>query len=103
MAVVGRKIGNGPGVNRKALRHRHLSTELQDLANDTAITENAPGAKVNPQQIQADVEDQGPSYKKAKTVQNALTDVMDMVIFRTIFFELLVFFTFMILTLHFAY
>ena len=29
--------------------------------------------------------------------------VMDMVIFRTIFFELLVFFTFMILTLHFAY
>ena len=29
--------------------------------------------------------------------------VMDMVIFRTIFFELLVFFTFMLLTLHFAY
>lgn len=55
---------------------RHLSTELQDLANDTAITENAPGAKVNPQQIQADVEDQGPSYKKAKTVQNALTDII---------------------------
>ena len=29
--------------------------------------------------------------------------VMDMVIFRMIFFELLVFFTFMLLTLHFAY
>ena len=29
--------------------------------------------------------------------------VMDMVIFRTIFFELLVFFTFTLLTLHFAY
>ena len=29
--------------------------------------------------------------------------VMDMVIFRTIFFELLVFFTFMLLTIHFAY
>ena len=29
--------------------------------------------------------------------------VMDMVIFRTIFFELLVFFTFTLLTLHFVY
>ena len=29
--------------------------------------------------------------------------VMDMVIFRMIFFELLVFFTFTLLTLHFAY
>ena len=29
--------------------------------------------------------------------------VMDMVVFRMIFFELLVFFTFMLLTLHFAY
>ena len=29
--------------------------------------------------------------------------VMDMVIFRTIFFELLVFFTFTLLTLHFTY
>ena len=29
--------------------------------------------------------------------------VMDMVIFRTIFFKLLVFFTFTLLTLHFAY
>ena len=29
--------------------------------------------------------------------------VMDMVIFRTIFFELLVFFTFTLLTIHFAY
>ena len=29
--------------------------------------------------------------------------VMDMVIFRTIFFELLVFFTFTLPTLHFAY
>ena len=31
-----------------------------------------------------------------------LVNVMDMVIFRTIFFELLVFFTFMLLTFHFA-
>ena len=29
--------------------------------------------------------------------------VMDIVIFRTIFFELLVFFTFTLLTIHFAY
>ena len=29
--------------------------------------------------------------------------VMDMAIFRTIFFELLVLFTFMLLTIHFAY
>ena len=32
-----------------------------------------------------------------------LPNVMDMVIFRTIFFELLVFFTFTLLTFHFAY
>ena len=32
-----------------------------------------------------------------------IVDVMDMVIFRTIFFELLVFFTFTLLILHFAY
>ena len=32
-----------------------------------------------------------------------LASVMDMVIFRTIFFELLVFFTFTLPTLHFAY
>ena len=32
-----------------------------------------------------------------------VVSVMDMVIFRTIFFELLVFFTFTLLTLHFAY
>ena len=35
--------------------------------------------------------------------QNDQTFVMDMVIFRTIFFELLVFFTFTILIIHFAY
>ena len=34
---------------------------------------------------------------------DVLGSVMDMVIFRTIFFELLVFFTFTLLTLHFAY
>ena len=33
----------------------------------------------------------------------SLLHVMDMVIFRTIFFELLVFFTFTFLTLHFTY
>ena len=46
------------------------------------------------------------SQKKAKRVQGdpELTpSVMDMVIFRTIFFQLLVFFTFTLLTLHFAY
>ena len=32
-----------------------------------------------------------------------MAPVMDMVIFRTIFFELLVFFTFAFITLHFAY
>ena len=36
-------------------------------------------------------------------VQNYMHAVMDMVIFRMIFFELLVFFTFTLLTLHFAY
>ena len=34
---------------------------------------------------------------------SVLRTVMDMVIFRTIFFELLVFFTFTIFTFHFAY
>ena len=53
-----------------------LSSELKDLANDTAIVQNAPGAKVNPRQIQVDTEDPGPSYKKAKTIQNTLTDVV---------------------------
>ena len=36
-------------------------------------------------------------------VAAVVVTVMDMVIFRTIFFELLVFFTFTLLTLHFAY
>ena len=36
-------------------------------------------------------------------VTTPLATVMDMVIFRTIFFELLVFFTFTLLTINFAY
>lgn len=59
-----------------AMECPHLSSELKDLANDAAIVHNAPGAKVNPQQIQADAEDEGPSHKKAKTIQNTLTDVI---------------------------
>ena len=35
--------------------------------------------------------------------KTSIQSVMDMVIFRTIFFELLVFFTFALLTLHFTY
>ena len=42
-------------------------------------------------------------YKKDAFLEPSLVSVMDMVIFRTIFFELLVFFTFTLLTLHFAY
>ena len=59
-----------------AMECPRLSPALKDLANDVAITENAPGAKVNPQQVQADTENQGPSYKKVKTIQNTLTDVV---------------------------
>ena len=40
--------------------------------------------------------------RNTRVHQNLLL-VMDMVIFRTIFFELLVFFTFTLLTFHFAY
>ena len=39
----------------------------------------------------------------AKDMDQRQDAVMDMVIFRMIFFELLVFFTFTLLTLHFAY
>ena len=39
----------------------------------------------------------------SKIIATLQDSVMDMVIFRTIFFELLVFFTFTLLTLHFAY
>ena len=55
---------------------RYLSTELKDLANDTAVTQNAPGIKVNPKNIQADTVGQEAPYKKAKTIQNTLTDAI---------------------------
>lgn len=53
----------------------HLSPNLKAFANDAAITENAPGAKVRPKQIQADTESQATPYKKAKTVQETLADI----------------------------
>jgi len=53
----------------------YLSADLKDLANDMAIKENAPGAKVSRKQVHADAENQGPLHKKAKTVQNTLIDV----------------------------
>ena len=43
------------------------------------------------------------STNQLKVSLGVRATVMDMVIFRTIFFKLLVFFTFMLLTLHFAY
>lgn len=52
----------------------HLSANLKDLANDTAVEENAPGMKANPKHIRADSEDQF-SHKRAKTIQNTLTNV----------------------------
>ena len=53
----------------------HLPANLKDLTNDTAIKESAPGAKVNPKQVQVDSEDQQPLHKKVKTLQNTLADV----------------------------
>ena len=53
----------------------HLPEGLKDLARDTAIKENAPGAKVNPKQVRANSEDGTPLHKKAKTIQNTLIDV----------------------------
>ena len=45
----------------------------------------------------------GGVWRMGKTLEKGERGVMDMVIFRTIFFELLVFFTFTFLTLHSAY
>lgn len=53
----------------------HLSIELKELASQAAIEENALGAKVNPKEIQADTQDEGAPYKKAKTLQKTLTNV----------------------------
>jgi len=54
----------------------HLTPELKDFANDTAISQNSLGAKVNPKQIQTDTENQGaPPHKKAKTIQGTLTNI----------------------------
>lgn len=54
----------------------YLSPELKSFANDEAIDKNALGTKVNPTQIQADAEDQGAPHKKARTVRNALADIV---------------------------
>ena len=53
----------------------HISPELKTFATDTLISENALGAKVKPKEIQVDAEDKGAPHKRAKTVQNTLTDV----------------------------
>jgi len=53
----------------------HLSDDLKDLANDTVVEENAPGAKVNRKQVRTDTEDRAPLHKKVKTVQNTLVGV----------------------------
>jgi len=59
-----------------AMECPHLLPELKDFANDTAISQNSLGAKVNPRQIQTDIENQGaPPHKKVKTIQGTLTDV----------------------------
>ena len=58
-----------------AIQCPHLSLELKDLANDTAIKNNAPGVKVNPMEVQADVESEEAARKRAKTVQGTLVDV----------------------------
>ena len=58
-----------------ATRCDKLSVDLKDLANDSAIGENAPGAKVNPKKILTDTEDLEPLHKKVKTIQNTLIDV----------------------------
>ena len=54
----------------------HLSPKLKDFANDTAIAENSLGAKLRPMQIQANTESQTVPYKKAKTVQETLADIV---------------------------
>ena len=52
-----------------------LSPELKSLANNIAVEKNALGAKVNPKKVQANIENQGAPYKKAKTVQKTIVDV----------------------------
>ena len=53
-----------------------ISAKLRDFTHDVAIESNAPGARVNPKQIQTDTETQGtPPHKKVKTIQGTLTDV----------------------------
>lgn len=53
----------------------HLSPELKDFANDTAIHQHAPGLKVNPKKIQTDTENQGAPHKKVRKIQGTLTDI----------------------------
>jgi hypothetical protein len=55
---------------------KHLSADLADFANDTAIEENAPGAKVKPKRIRDDSEDQTLLHKKVKTIQNTLVEIV---------------------------
>ena len=54
----------------------HLSPKLKDFANDTVIAENALGLKVRLKEIQANTESQEVLYKKAKTVQETLADIV---------------------------
>jgi len=53
----------------------HLTAELKGFANDAAIAQNSLGAKVNPKEVHVDAENQGAPYKKAKTVQQTLTNI----------------------------
>jgi len=54
----------------------HLTAKLKGFANDAAITQNSLGTKVNLKEVQVDAENQGVPYKKVKTVQQMLTNIM---------------------------
>ena len=66
-----------------------------------AAAENAMVVFSAIEELRKDTEE---GWKKLTVpLDQVIEAVMDIVIFRTIFFELLVFFTFTLLTLHFAY
>ena len=64
---------------KRILKHAiscpHLRPDLTEFANDTAIKENAPGAKINMKQVRDDSGDQTPLHKRKKTIRNTLVDV----------------------------
>ena len=82
-------------------RHRaDLNTARKDILQ---LRENQSTIVDECSVLWTQVESMGDNLCRSGLRKKLLDSVMDMVIFRTIFFELLVFFTFTLLTFHFAY